>query len=29
VGALYYLVSIRGRAADVEADTATGEAVIA
>jgi amino acid transporter len=27
-GALYYLVSIRGRAADVEADAATGEAVI-
>jgi urea carboxylase system permease len=28
-GALYYLVSVRGRAADVEADVATGEAVIA
>ena len=28
VGALYYLVSIRGRAADVEADVATGETVI-
>ena len=27
-GALYYLVSIRGRAADVEADVATGETVI-
>jgi amino acid transporter len=27
-GALYYLVSIRGRAADVEADIATGETVI-
>lgn len=29
VGALYYLVSVRGRAHDVEADTATGEALIA
>ena len=28
-GALYYAVSVRGRAADVEADVATGEAVIA
>ena len=28
LGALYYLVSVRGRAHDVEADTATGEAVI-
>jgi amino acid transporter len=28
-GALYYFVSVRGRAADVEADTLTGEAVIA
>lgn len=28
LGSLYYLVSIRGRAADVEADVATGEAVI-
>ena len=28
VGALYYVVSVRGRAADVEADVATGEAVI-
>jgi urea carboxylase system permease len=27
-GALYYAVAIRGRAADVEADAATGEAVI-
>jgi urea carboxylase system permease len=27
-GALYYLASVRGRAADVEADLATGEAVI-
>ena len=27
-GAIYYAVAIRGRAADVEADTATGEAVI-
>jgi amino acid transporter len=27
-GAIYYLVSIRGRAADTEADLATGEAVI-
>lgn len=27
-GAIYYAVSVRGRAADVEADTATGEAVI-
>lgn len=27
-GALYYLAAVRGRAADVEADTATGEAVI-
>jgi len=29
LGAVYYLVSVRGRAHDVEADTATGEAVIA
>jgi urea carboxylase system permease len=28
LGALYYVVSVRGRAADVEADSATGEAVI-
>jgi urea carboxylase system permease len=28
LGAIYYLVSIRGRKADVEADIATGEAVI-
>ena len=28
-GALYYLFSVRGRAADVEADVATGEAMIA
>lgn len=28
VGALYYLVSVRGQAADVEADAATGEAMI-
>jgi hypothetical protein len=28
LGALYYIVSVRGRAADVEADVATGEAVI-
>ena len=28
-GALYYAVSVRGRAADVEADIATGEAMIA
>jgi urea carboxylase system permease len=28
VGAVYYLVSVRGRAADVEADVATGEALI-
>jgi amino acid transporter len=28
-GAVYYLASVRGRAADVEADAATGEAVIA
>jgi urea carboxylase system permease len=28
-GALYYAVSVRGRAADVEADVATGEAMIA
>lgn len=28
LGAIYYVVSIRGRAADVEADPATGEAVI-
>ncbi len=27
-GALYYLVSVRGRPADIEADAATGEAVI-
>jgi hypothetical protein len=27
-GALYYLVSVRGRAADIEADIATGEAMI-
>ncbi len=27
-GALYYVVSVRGRAADVEADVATGEAMI-
>ena len=27
-GALYYLISIRGRAADIEADAATGEVVI-
>jgi hypothetical protein len=27
-GALYYIVSVRGRASDVEADAATGEAVI-
>ena len=27
-GALYYVLEVRGRAADVEADTATGEAVI-
>jgi urea carboxylase system permease len=27
-GAIYYIVSVRGRAADVEADTVTGEAVI-
>ena len=27
-GALYYVVSVRGRAADVEADVATGEAII-
>ena len=27
-GALYYVISVRGRAADVEADLATGEAVI-
>jgi urea carboxylase system permease len=29
IGAAYYLVSVRGRAADVEADVATGEAMIA
>jgi urea carboxylase system permease len=29
IGALYYLVSVRGRAHDVEADVATGEAMIA
>jgi urea carboxylase system permease len=29
IGAVYYLVSVRGRAADVEADLATGEAMIA
>jgi hypothetical protein len=28
-GAIYYAVAIRGRAHDIEADTATGEAVIA
>jgi urea carboxylase system permease len=28
IGAVYYLVSVRGRAHDIEADTATGEAVI-
>ncbi len=28
VGAIYYLVSVRGRTADVEADAATGEATI-
>ncbi|MEO7664926.1 MAG: amino acid permease [Candidatus Limnocylindrales bacterium] len=28
-GALYYAVSVRGRAADIEADVATGEAMIA
>jgi hypothetical protein len=28
LGALYYVVSVRGGAADVEADVATGEAVI-
>ena len=28
VGAIYYLVAVRGRAADVEADVATGEATI-
>ena len=28
IGALYYAVSVRGRVADTEADTATGEAVI-
>jgi amino acid transporter len=28
LGAIYYAVSVRGRAADVEADLATGEAVI-
>ena len=27
-GAIYYAVSVRGRAADVEVDTATGEAII-
>lgn len=27
-GALYYATSVRGRAADVEADAATGEAII-
>ncbi|MDQ2940955.1 MAG: amino acid permease [Chloroflexota bacterium] len=27
-GAIYYLISVRGRAADVESDAATGEAVI-
>ena len=27
-GAIYYLVSVRGRAADVEADAVTGEATI-
>jgi amino acid transporter len=29
LGAIYYLVSVRGHAADVEADVATGEAIIA
>jgi len=29
IGAAYYLMSVRGRAADVEADVATGEAMIA
>jgi len=29
IGAAYYLISVRGRAADVEADVATGEAMIA
>jgi urea carboxylase system permease len=29
VGAVYYFLEVRGRAADVEADTATGEAMIA
>jgi hypothetical protein len=28
LGILYYAVSVRGRAADVEADVATGEAMI-
>jgi urea carboxylase system permease len=28
LGAIYYIASVRGRAADVEADVATGEAVI-
>ena len=28
LGAIYYAVSVRGRAADVEADLATGEATI-
>ncbi len=28
LGVIYYAVAVRGRAADVEADTATGEAVI-
>jgi hypothetical protein len=27
-GAIYYLVSVRGRPADIEADRATGEDVI-
>jgi amino acid transporter len=27
-GALYYIVSVRGRASDIEADAATGEAII-
>ncbi len=28
LGAIYYVLEVRGRAADVEADSATGEAVI-
>ena len=28
LGAIYYAVSVRGRAADIEGDLATGEAVI-